>query len=80
VRFHHGSQEAIDETDGRIRFTAVLGAGLGNLLRYAPLPFRFSMLAVVIWIALVLLGARPRRRRRRDPRSRHTVREAIVYL
>lgn len=30
---------------------------IGNLFLNAPLPFRVSRLAVVIWIALVTLGA-----------------------
>ena len=35
----------------------VLGAGLGNLFFSAPLPYRISLLAAGIWIALVTLGS-----------------------
>jgi putative ABC transport system permease protein len=37
--------------------TAAMGALLGNLFFYAPLPCRISILAAAIWTALVVLGA-----------------------
>jgi putative ABC transport system permease protein len=60
--------------------TAVLGAGLGNLFMYAPLPFRISGLAVGIWIALVVLGAVLATDAAATRASRMTVREALSYL
>ena len=60
--------------------TAVLGAGLGNLFFSAPLPFRISMLAVGIWIALVILGAALATEAAATRASRITVREALAYL
>jgi putative ABC transport system permease protein len=60
--------------------TAVLGAGLGNLFLYAPLPFRISWLAVGIWFALVILGAILATEAAAARASRITVREALTYL
>jgi putative ABC transport system permease protein len=60
--------------------TAVIGAGLGNLFMYAPLPFRISMLAAGIWIALVILGAALATEAAATRASRLTVREALAYL
>lgn len=63
-----------------LALTAVLGAGLGNLFMYAPLPFRVSMLAAGIWIALVILGAILATDAAATRASRLTVREALAYL
>ena len=63
-----------------LALTAVLGAGLGILFMYAPLPFRVSMLAVGIWIALVILGAILATEAAATRASRITVREALAYL
>src|SRR5215207_1781422 len=63
-----------------LALTAVLGAGLGNLFMYAPLPFRISMLAVGIWLALVVLGAILATEAAATRASRITVREALAYL
>jgi len=60
--------------------TAVLGAGLGNLFFSAPLPYRISMPAVGIWIALVILGAVLATEAAATRASRLTVREALAYL
>jgi putative ABC transport system permease protein len=60
--------------------TAALGAGLGNLFFSAPLPFRVSLLAVGIWIALVVLGAVLATEAAATRASRITVREALAYL
>jgi putative ABC transport system permease protein len=60
--------------------TAVLGAGLGNLFFSAPLPFRVSMVAVSIWLALVILGAVLATEAAATRASRSTVREALAYL
>jgi putative ABC transport system permease protein len=60
--------------------TAVLGAGLGNLFFSAPLPYRVSMLAVGIWLALVVLGAVLATEAAATRASRLTVREALAYL
>ena len=60
--------------------TAILGAGLGNLFMDAPLPFRVSMLAVGIWLALALLGGALATDAAATRASRITVREALAYL
>lgn len=60
--------------------TAVLGAGLGDLFFSAPLPFRFSMLAAGIWLALVILGAVLATDAVATRASRLTVREALAYV
>jgi putative ABC transport system permease protein len=63
-----------------LALTAVLGAGLGNLFFSAPLPFRVSILAVGIWIALVVLGAVLATEAAATRAARLTVREALAYL
>jgi putative ABC transport system permease protein len=63
-----------------LALTAVLETGLGNLFMYAPLPFRISMLAAGIWIALVILGAVLATEAAATRASRITVREALAYL
>lgn len=63
-----------------IALTALLGAGLGNLFFSAPLPYRISMPAVGIWIALVILGAILASEAAATRASRLTVREALAYL
>jgi putative ABC transport system permease protein len=60
--------------------TVVLGARLGNLFLYAPLPFRVSILAVGVWVALVILGAALATDAAATRASRITVREALAYL
>jgi putative ABC transport system permease protein len=63
-----------------LALTAVIGAELGNLFMYAPLPFRISTLAAGIWIALVILGAILATEAAATRASRLTVREALAYL
>jgi putative ABC transport system permease protein len=60
--------------------TKVLGVGLGNLFMNAPLPFRVSVLAAGLWIALVILGAALATDAAATRASRITVREALSYL
>ena len=60
--------------------TAVLGAGLGNLFMFAPLPYRISLPAVAIWLALVVLGAVLATEAAATRAARLTVREALTYL
>jgi putative ABC transport system permease protein len=60
--------------------TAVLGAGLGDLFMSAPLPFRPSILAAGIWVALVVLGAALACDAAATRASRITVREALAHL
>jgi putative ABC transport system permease protein len=60
--------------------TAVLGAGLGNLFFSAPLPFRISIPAIGIWVALVVLGAVLATEAAATRAARLTVREALTYL
>jgi putative ABC transport system permease protein len=63
-----------------LALTAVPGTGLGNLFMNAPVPYRISMLAVGIWIALVVLGAVLATNAAAARASRITVREALAYL
>ncbi len=63
-----------------LTLTAVLGAGLGDLFFSAPLPYRISLLAVGIWLALVILGAILATEAAATRASRLTVREALAYL
>ncbi len=63
-----------------LALTAAMGAGLGNLFMSAPLPFRISILAAGIWVALVLLGAVLATEAAASRASRLTVREALSYL
>ena len=63
-----------------LALTAVLGAGLGNLFFSAPLPYRISIPAVGIWLALVILGAALATEAAATRASRLTVREALAYL
>jgi putative ABC transport system permease protein len=60
--------------------TVILGAGLGNLFFSAPLPFRISLLAVGIWLALAVLGGALATDAAATRASRITVREALAYL
>jgi putative ABC transport system permease protein len=63
-----------------LALTAVLGAGLGNLFMDAPLPFRVSLLAAGIWLALIILGGVLATDAAAARASRITVREALAYL
>jgi putative ABC transport system permease protein len=63
-----------------VLLTGVLGALLGDLFLSAPLPFRISWVAVVIWLAIVLLGAVLATEAAATRASRMTVREALAYL
>ncbi|HUY89900.1 MAG TPA: FtsX-like permease family protein [Pirellulales bacterium] len=63
-----------------ILLTAALGAGLGNLFMYAPLPFRLSIPAVSIWIALVTLISLLATGTAAIRASRITVREALACI
>jgi putative ABC transport system permease protein len=63
-----------------LALTAVLGAGLGNLFFSAPLPYRVSTPAIVIWTAIVILGAVLATEAAAARASRLTVREALAYL
>ncbi len=60
--------------------TAVLGAGLGNLFFSAPLPYRISIPAIVIWTAIAVLGSVLATETAAARASRLTVREALAYL
>ena len=63
-----------------LALTAVLGAGLGNLFMDAPLPYRISTLAIVIWLALVVFGSALATDAAANRASHMTVREALAYL
>jgi putative ABC transport system permease protein len=60
--------------------TAVMGSVLGNAFLYAPLPFRVSVLASVMWVVLVVLGAVLATEAAASRASRLTVRQALAYL
>jgi putative ABC transport system permease protein len=60
--------------------TGLLGAGLGNLFVGAPLPFRVSTQAIVIWLVLITFGATLATDTAANRASRLTVREAISYM
>jgi putative ABC transport system permease protein len=60
--------------------TAGIGALLGNTFMYAPLPYRFSALAAVVWAMVVILGAWLATDAAATRASRLTVREALAYL
>jgi putative ABC transport system permease protein len=60
--------------------TALMGAGLGNLFMGAPVPFRVAGSALLIWTAIVILGAAIATLAPAARASRLTVREALAYL
>jgi putative ABC transport system permease protein len=60
--------------------TLAINAMLGNLFFSAPLPFRISVIAAVIWTVLVILGAVLATEAAATRASRLTVREALAYL
>jgi putative ABC transport system permease protein len=60
--------------------TTMLGAGLGNLFFSAPLPYRISLPAIVIWTAVVILGAILATEAAGTRAARLTVRDALAYL
>jgi putative ABC transport system permease protein len=63
-----------------LALTGILGAGLGNLFMGAPLPYRVSTQAIVIWLVLITFGATLATDTAANRASRLTVREAISYL
>jgi putative ABC transport system permease protein len=63
-----------------LALTAVLGTGLGNLFFSAPLPYRISLPAAAIWLALVILGSILATEAAASRAARLTVREALTYL
>jgi putative ABC transport system permease protein len=60
--------------------TGLMGAALGNMFMGAPVPFRVSLSANLIWIVLVVLGAALATLAPASRASRLTVREALAYL
>lgn len=60
--------------------TWAMGAGLGNLFMGAPVPFRVSGSAALIWVMIVVLGAALATLAPAARASRLTVREALAYL
>jgi putative ABC transport system permease protein len=63
-----------------LALTKILGTGLGNLFGGAPLPFRISILAAGIWLALAILGSVLATEAAASRASRITVREALTHL
>jgi putative ABC transport system permease protein len=62
-----------------LALTAAMGSGLGNLFMGAPVPFRVSGSAILIWAAIVTLGAALATWTPAARASRLTVREALAY-
>lgn len=60
--------------------TSVMGAGLGTMFLYAPLPYRLSAPAAGAWITVAVLGAVLATRIPARRASRLTIREAIAQL
>ncbi len=60
--------------------TWAMGAGLGNLFLSTPIPFKLSVLGIVIWILVVIVGAALATLVPASQASRLTVREALAYL
>jgi putative ABC transport system permease protein len=60
--------------------TAGMDALLGNLFFAAPLPYRISALSIVLWTALIVLGAVLATDAAAARASRLTVREALAHL
>jgi putative ABC transport system permease protein len=60
--------------------TVVMGMGLGNLFLGAPLPLQVSVLAILVWVVIVLIGASLATLAPAYRASRLTVREALAYL
>ncbi|MBA3757509.1 FtsX-like permease family protein [Candidatus Saccharibacteria bacterium] len=60
--------------------TLVMGTGLGNLFFSAPVPFHVSLWAIIIWIAVVTIGATLATLAPAYRAARLTVREALAYL
>jgi putative ABC transport system permease protein len=58
--------------------TAVLGTGLGTLFFTAPLPYRISVPAIGIWLALTVLATVLATRAAAGRAARLTVREALM--
>jgi putative ABC transport system permease protein len=63
-----------------LALTAVLGSGLGNLFMDAPLPYRVSTFAIVLWLVLVVFGSALATDSAANRASHMTVREALAYL
>ena len=60
--------------------TWAMGAGLGNLFLGTPIPFKLSIVGIVIWILVVMLGAALATLLPASQASRLTVWEALAYL
>lgn len=63
-----------------LALSALLGDGLGTLFMSAPLPFRVSLPAIAIWLALVIFGAALATDAAANRASRLTVRDALTQL
>jgi putative ABC transport system permease protein len=63
-----------------VALTWALGAGLGNLFLSTPIPLEFSAQGIVIWIAVIVIGAALAVLPPAYRASRLTVREALAYL
>jgi putative ABC transport system permease protein len=60
--------------------TVFMDSGLGNLFLSAPIPFRFSAIAFIIWVVAIVIGAVLATLAPALRAARLTVREALVYL
>lgn len=63
-----------------VALTALIGTALGNLFMGAPVPFRISGSAILIWAVMVILGAMLATMAAAGRASWLTVREALAYL
>jgi putative ABC transport system permease protein len=63
-----------------LALAGILGAGLGNLFMDAPLPYRVSALAIVIWLVLISFGAALATDAAANQASHLSVREALSHL
>jgi putative ABC transport system permease protein len=63
-----------------VALTAITGSIVGNTFMAAPLPFRISVLGVLIWSVLVVLGAVLATDAAATRASQLTVREALAYV
>jgi putative ABC transport system permease protein len=63
-----------------LALTAAMGAGIGNLFLFTPLPFRLSLPALASWVVAILIGAALASLAPAARAARLTVREALAYV
>jgi hypothetical protein len=65
---------------GRADVAYALDVGTGNLFLSAPVPFRFSGIAVLVWVVVIVIGAALASLAPAFRASRLTVREALAHV